>query len=192
MTTSRTLAPGASRLGTLYCSFCRKDKGTVSKLIAGPGVYICNECVGLCNLILAEEKTPELGAWNEHPDDELLAGLGRIQAVVSQVDAAVDDYVEPWGPRHQLDPHRGGARRVQAGGLGSGSPGRTDGKPGDLYPGQARGSPAQVPDSPQCGVALIVTEGSRTHVQHILTNLGLRYRSQIAAWASGEHGASRL
>jgi ClpX C4-type zinc finger len=94
MTTSRTPAPGASRLGTLYCSFCRKDKGTVSKLIAGPGVYICNECVGLCNLILAEEKTPEFGAWNECPDDELLAGLGRIQAVVSQVDAAVYDYVD--------------------------------------------------------------------------------------------------
>ena len=93
MTTSRTLAPGAG-LGTLYCSFCRKDKGTVSKLIAGPGVYICNECVGLCNLILAEEKTPEFGAWNERPDDELLAGLGRIQAVVSQVDAAVYDYVD--------------------------------------------------------------------------------------------------
>ncbi len=94
MTTSRTPAPGASRLGTLYCSFCRKDKGTVSKLIAGPGVYICNECVGLCELILAEEKTPEFGAWNELPDDELLAGLGRIQAVVSQVDAAVYDYVD--------------------------------------------------------------------------------------------------
>jgi hypothetical protein len=94
MTTSRTPVPGVSQLGTLYCSFCRKDKGTVSKLIAGPGVYICNECVGLCNLILAEEETPEFGAWNERPDDELLAGLGRIQAVVSQVDAAVYDYVD--------------------------------------------------------------------------------------------------
>ena len=120
MATSRTPAPGASRLGTLYCSFCRKDKGAVSKLIAGPGVYICNECVGLCNLILAEEKTPEFGAWNERPDDELLTGLKRIQAVVSQVDAAVYDYVDTLrGPRHQLDPHRGGARRVQAGGMGA-------------------------------------------------------------------------
>ena len=92
--TSRALAPGASRLGTLYCSFCRKDKGAVSRLIAGPGVYICNECVGLCGLVLAEAKAPEFGAWNECPDDELLAGLGRIQAVASQVDAAVYDYVD--------------------------------------------------------------------------------------------------
>jgi ClpX C4-type zinc finger protein len=94
MTASRAPAPGASRLGTVYCSFCRKDKAAVSKLIAGPGVYICDECVGLCNMILAESTTPEFGAWDEAPDDELLAGLARIQAVVSQVDAAVHDHVD--------------------------------------------------------------------------------------------------
>jgi hypothetical protein len=94
MTTSRTPVPGASRLETVYCSFCRKDKEAVGKLIAGPGVYICNECVDLCNLILAEQPTPEFGAWNERPDEELLASLARVQAVVSQVDAAVHDYVD--------------------------------------------------------------------------------------------------
>jgi ATP-dependent Clp protease ATP-binding subunit ClpX len=39
----------------LRCSFCGKDKEKTQKLIAGPGVYICNECVELCNRILAEE-----------------------------------------------------------------------------------------------------------------------------------------
>src|SRR6056297_3565995 len=39
----------------LHCSFCGKSQEEVQKLIAGPGVYICNECVHLCNLILDEE-----------------------------------------------------------------------------------------------------------------------------------------
>jgi len=37
------------------CSFCGKPKDRVGRLIAGPGVYICNECVTLCNEIIAEE-----------------------------------------------------------------------------------------------------------------------------------------
>ena len=94
MGNTRTLAPGAARLETLYCSFCRKDKDSVAKLVAGPGVYICNECVDLCNLIIAEKPAGEFGAWHECPDDELLASLARVQAVVSQADAAVHDYVD--------------------------------------------------------------------------------------------------
>ena len=39
----------------LLCSFCGKDKETVKKFISGPNVYICNECISLCNEILAEE-----------------------------------------------------------------------------------------------------------------------------------------
>ncbi|MGC8731133.1 MAG: ClpX C4-type zinc finger protein, partial [Halothiobacillaceae bacterium] len=40
---------------TLYCSFCGKSQDEVRKLIAGPSVYICDECVELCNDILREE-----------------------------------------------------------------------------------------------------------------------------------------
>src|SRR5271156_6665589 len=39
----------------LKCSFCTKSQDQVKKLIAGPGVYICDECVDLCNEILDEE-----------------------------------------------------------------------------------------------------------------------------------------
>ena len=46
----------------LLCSFCGKSHGQVKKLIAGPGVYICDECVTLCVDILEEE-----GLW-EKPD----------------------------------------------------------------------------------------------------------------------------
>src|SRR5512147_1123818 len=40
---------------TLSCSFCGKSQKEVKKLIAGPTVYICDECIGLCNDIIAEE-----------------------------------------------------------------------------------------------------------------------------------------
>ena len=39
----------------LCCSFCGKSQKGVKKLIAGPTVYICDECIGLCNDIIAEE-----------------------------------------------------------------------------------------------------------------------------------------
>ncbi|MGL4369909.1 MAG: ClpX C4-type zinc finger protein, partial [Spirochaetota bacterium] len=43
----------------LSCSFCGKPQEQVKKLVAGPGVYICDECVDLCNDIVAEnEKAP--------------------------------------------------------------------------------------------------------------------------------------
>ncbi len=41
---------------TLYCSFCGKSQNEVHKLIAGPSVYVCNECVNLCNDILEEDQ----------------------------------------------------------------------------------------------------------------------------------------
>lgn len=45
--------------GTLRCSFCGKTQREVKKLIAGPGVYICDECIDLCNDIIVEEKDRE-------------------------------------------------------------------------------------------------------------------------------------
>lgn len=48
----------------LKCSFCSKSQEQVGKLIAGPGVYICDECVGLCNDIVEEELT---GASTSQP-----------------------------------------------------------------------------------------------------------------------------
>ena len=41
----------------LKCSFCGKSQKQVKKLIAGPGVYICDECIDLCNEIIDEELT---------------------------------------------------------------------------------------------------------------------------------------
>jgi ATP-dependent Clp protease ATP-binding subunit ClpX len=47
--------PVEKRDGSLTCSFCGKSQKEVKKLIAGPTVYICDECIGLCNDIIAEE-----------------------------------------------------------------------------------------------------------------------------------------
>jgi len=44
--------------GSCRCSFCGKAASAVGKLIAGPGVYICDECVGLCIEIMEENLTP--------------------------------------------------------------------------------------------------------------------------------------
>ena len=54
--------PGGRRgdeFGNLYCSFCGKSQKEVKKLIAGPTVYICDECIDLCNDIIREEGTKE-------------------------------------------------------------------------------------------------------------------------------------
>ena len=45
----------------LKCSFCGKSQKQVRKLIAGPGVYICDECIELCNEIIEEELTETVG-----------------------------------------------------------------------------------------------------------------------------------
>src|SRR5712675_1722882 len=45
--------------GNLSCSFCGKGQREVRKLIAGPTVYICDECIKLCNDIIAEESERE-------------------------------------------------------------------------------------------------------------------------------------
>ena len=75
----------ASRKGNfsnLYCSFCGKSQDEVRKLIAGPTVYICDECIELCNEIIAEEYEKE--------------GIGRARSKVPkplEIKNALDEYV---------------------------------------------------------------------------------------------------
>ena len=46
--------------GTLRCSFCGKSQNEVQKLIAGPQVYICNECIDICNEIIADDSAQDV------------------------------------------------------------------------------------------------------------------------------------
>ena len=53
----------------LKCSFCGKSQDQVRKLIAGPGVYICDECIDLCNEILDEELVDSQGNRGQAADN---------------------------------------------------------------------------------------------------------------------------
>ena len=51
---------GSGKQSHLFCSFCGKSQEEVKKLVAGPSVYICDECIELCNDIIAEEQKESL------------------------------------------------------------------------------------------------------------------------------------
>jgi ClpX C4-type zinc finger protein len=83
---------------TVTCSFCMKPPAAVQKMIAGAGVYICNECVGLCGDILAaspaSESGPGVEAWEQKlSDDELLAHLPKVAALSAQVERQLTGWV---------------------------------------------------------------------------------------------------
>src|SRR5213082_1338431 len=67
--------------GTLKCSFCGKSQNDVRKLIAGPTVYICDECIELCNDIIAEE-------WEEEKSREI-----RALPEPAEIKNVLDQYV---------------------------------------------------------------------------------------------------
>ncbi|RLB48926.1 MAG: ATP-dependent Clp protease ATP-binding subunit ClpX [Deltaproteobacteria bacterium] len=79
--------------GNLQCSFCGKSQKEVKKLIAGPTVYICDECIGLCNDIIAEEVEREESLTTSAPLpkpaeiknilDEYVIGQERAKKVLS-------------------------------------------------------------------------------------------------------------
>ena len=65
----------------LRCSFCGKSKDSVRKFISGPSVYICNECITLCNEILAEDE-----------EREVAEGITQVPTP-SEINAVLDEYV---------------------------------------------------------------------------------------------------
>jgi ATP-dependent Clp protease ATP-binding subunit ClpX len=79
--------------GNLQCSFCGKSQKEVKKLIAGPTVYICDECIGLCNDIIAEEVEREESLTTTTPLpkpaeikeilDEYVIGQERAKKILS-------------------------------------------------------------------------------------------------------------
>ena len=95
----------AEAVEALRCSFCGKSRHEVARLVAGPGVYICNECVDLCRQVIDQElgaKTAQnaegtksdarpttLKAWDGLSDEELLAEMVRAHASHENVDRAV-------------------------------------------------------------------------------------------------------
>jgi len=82
------------------CSFCQKLAPEVDKLISGPGIYICDQCVRACVEIL--ERTPptaeeggdaQLPSWHSMTDAEVLSRLPRIASVAAQVEGGLQRWV---------------------------------------------------------------------------------------------------
>jgi ClpX C4-type zinc finger len=97
--TSSDTAPGTAAI-QVNCSFCAKPSSAVAKVIAGPGVYICNECINLCNDILLEELQSSSPPQTRLPareeamtDEEILALLPRIASVSAQTNASLQRLV---------------------------------------------------------------------------------------------------
>ena len=68
------------------CSFCGKTQENVRKIVAGPGVYICNECIGLCNEIIENEY------YEDENESYTLAGLEKIPSP-REIKDILDQYV---------------------------------------------------------------------------------------------------
>ena len=94
----------------LFCSFCGKSQGEVKKLIAGPAVYICDECVALCNDIIAEEVEQEEAAFRKlsvpKPSeiksilDQYVIGQERAKKILA---VAVHNHYKRIGCRLEMD-----------------------------------------------------------------------------------------
>lgn len=80
----------------LRCSFCAKRKDEVLKFVSGPGVYICNECIALCNEIMAEDGgLPPGELWRYgleliSPEELKLASEAETTDVPAMIQALVE------------------------------------------------------------------------------------------------------
>jgi hypothetical protein len=89
------------KTATCQCSFCGKPDNEVAKLVAGPGVYICDECVALCQLIITQSNTApqpdavrRLRAWELADDaDAVLESLPRVARAADQVEKDLAGWV---------------------------------------------------------------------------------------------------
>jgi len=75
----------------LYCSFCGKSQHEVRKLIAGPSVFVCDECVDLCNDIIREEL-----------QEGSVVGKDSKLPVPREINGSLDDYVIGQGPAKKV------------------------------------------------------------------------------------------
>ncbi|VAW83574.1 ATP-dependent Clp protease ATP-binding subunit ClpX [hydrothermal vent metagenome] len=80
MSNDKNSGEGSKKL--LYCSFCGKSQHEVRKLIAGPSVFVCDECVELCNDIIREEM-----------QEKSATGGDSTLATPKEIDAILDEYV---------------------------------------------------------------------------------------------------
>ncbi len=92
------MSSGSTRKVFASCSFCRKDNTEMHKLIAGPGVYICDECIGLCQDILASSSSDEAAeaaeaAFENRPAPEILQLLPVLDRTIGSIESDLARWV---------------------------------------------------------------------------------------------------
>lgn len=114
---------------TLYCSFCGKSQHEVKKLIAGPSVYVCDECVELCNDIIREEVSDSLPQESKERKlpvpqeirkslDEYVIGQDRAKKVLAV--AVYNHYKRLYADKKKNDVELGKSNILLIGPTGSG------------------------------------------------------------------------
>lgn len=90
------MSPAAERSVIAACSFCLKPNTEVGRLIAGPGVFICDECVALCAELNKGKPAPgpHLAQWDQVSNaEEVLWNLPRVAAAGEQVERNLTGWV---------------------------------------------------------------------------------------------------
>lgn len=85
------MAKSGTTVAELRCSFCGRPSTAVAKLVAGPGVYICDRCVDLAQGIIMAEHSDEpadlrLPMWESMTDQQMLDHIARVASVADQVE----------------------------------------------------------------------------------------------------------
>lgn len=96
----------------LVCSFCGKPAEEAETLVAGPGVYICDECIDLCDELVATKSNgtrPQLPMWESMDNPTLLAHLPRIARSAEQATKDLRSWVDEARRREQSWEKIGGA-----------------------------------------------------------------------------------
>jgi ATP-dependent Clp protease ATP-binding subunit ClpX len=106
---------GASGEKVLYCSFCGKSQHEVKKLIAGPSVFICDECIELCNDIIRDEAPAETGGQGGQVGP---AGAAEIKTTLDQYVIGQDGQAHAVGgglqPLQAVEVHTGKRPRTRS------------------------------------------------------------------------------
>ena len=83
--------PSKDQNRTIRCSFCGKTQEQVQRIIAGPGVYICNECINICNNIIDEDLYEDEEITYTVNDTEKLPTPAQIKSVLDEYVIGQDD-----------------------------------------------------------------------------------------------------
>jgi len=87
------------------CSFCSKPENEVAKLVEGPGVFICDQCIGLAESIIVEHVgaaethagaagPPQIAWWDSLDDEQMLARLPRMLSTSEQIEQGLRTWVQ--------------------------------------------------------------------------------------------------